>query len=56
MAVVALIVAVILFTFATFTDGAFGLAQAELAYLGLAALTVSFVLGAFNVPTWPRRE
>jgi hypothetical protein len=56
MALVALVIAIVLFVLATFTDGALNLTQAELAYLGLAFAALATLLGALPLPAWPRRD
>lgn len=56
MGIAALVIALVLFVLATFTDGALNLTQAELAYLGLAFAALASLLGALTLPAWPKRD
>ncbi len=56
MGAVALVVAIVLFVFATFTTGLFGLSQPELAYLGLSFVALGLLVGIAPFPAWPRRD
>ncbi len=54
MATLALVVAIVLFVLATFTDGIAGLSQPELAYFGLAF--VAFALLGPALPAYSFRR
>jgi len=56
MGVVALVVAILLFVLAAFTDGIWGLVPIELTALGLSLVALALLVGIPPLPAWPRRD